>query len=76
MAKNDSRSDVRRDFGPLLLYEIAALGYAILREHELLGGYREALSRLPEALRQRRIIQSRRRATRVPFGLEPVIVLA
>ncbi|HWF53901.1 MAG TPA: glycosyltransferase, partial [Solirubrobacteraceae bacterium] len=47
MAKNDSRSDVRRDFGPLLLYEIAALGYAILREHELLGGYREALSRLP-----------------------------
>jgi GT2 family glycosyltransferase len=71
IAKNDAWGDIGRDLGPLLLYELLALGYAILREHELLGGYREAWQRLPEARRQRRLIQARRRARRVPFGLEP-----
>jgi GT2 family glycosyltransferase len=71
IAKNDSLRDLLRDAGPLLLYEALALGYAILREPELLRGYVEAVSRLPGALKRRRIIQARRRVARVPFGLEP-----
>jgi GT2 family glycosyltransferase len=70
IAKNDSCVDLLRDAGPLLLYELVALGYALLREPELLGGYVEAARRLPGALRRRRAIQSRRRVRRVPFGME------
>jgi GT2 family glycosyltransferase len=71
IAKNDSARDLIRDAGPLLIYELLALGYALLREPELLRGYRETLSRLPAALERRRVIQARRRVRRVPFGLEP-----
>jgi GT2 family glycosyltransferase len=71
IAKNDSGADIMRDAGPLLSYELLAFGYAVLRERELLAGYREAWQRLPEARRQRRVIQGRRRVRRVPFGLEP-----
>ncbi len=71
MAKNDSLRDLLRDAGPLLLYEVLALGYAILREPELLPGYLEAARRLPGAVARRRVIQARRRAGRLPFGLEP-----
>jgi GT2 family glycosyltransferase len=69
IAKNDSLSDLARDLGPLLVYEVLALGYALLREHELLGAYGDFLARLPEARRQRRLIRQRRRTRRVPFGL-------
>ena len=71
IAKNDSLGDLLRDAGPLLVYELLALGYAVLREPELLGGYLEAAKRLPGALRRRRTIQARRRVRRVPFGMEP-----
>ena len=71
IAKNDSLADLARDAGPLLLYELLALGYALLREPELLAGYAEAVGRLPGARRRRRVIQARRRVARVPFGLEP-----
>jgi GT2 family glycosyltransferase len=71
MAKNDSLAELARDALPLLLYEVLALGYALLRERELLGGYVEAARRMPGALRRRRLIQARRSARRVPFGLEP-----
>jgi GT2 family glycosyltransferase len=71
IAKNDSLSDLMRDLGPLLRYELLALGYALLREPWLLGGYVEAIARLPGALRRRRLIQSGRRVRRVPFGMEP-----
>jgi GT2 family glycosyltransferase len=70
IAKNDSLADLVRDAGPLLLYELLALGYALLRERELLGGYVDAARRLPGALRRRRLIQARRAPARVPFGLE------
>ena len=70
IAKNDRLGDLLRDAGPLLEYELLALGYALLREPELLGGYVEALRRLPGALRRRRLIQAGRLA-QVPFGLEP-----
>jgi GT2 family glycosyltransferase len=71
IVKNDSRADLWRDLGPLLGYEVLALGYALLRERELLGGYRDFLRRLPEARRQRQLIQARRRVRRSPFGLAP-----
>lgn len=71
MVKNDSLRDLLWDAGPLLLYEVLALGYAVLREPELLPGYLEAGRRLPGALERRRVIQARRRARRLPFGLEP-----
>jgi GT2 family glycosyltransferase len=71
IAKNDSARDLLRDAGPLLVYELAALGYALLREPELLGGYLEAARRLPGALGRRREIQRRRRVRRAPFGMQP-----
>jgi hypothetical protein len=71
MAKNDSLAELLRDAGPLLTYELAALGYSVLREPELLSGYAQAIRRLPGALARRRSIQARRRVRRVPFGLEP-----
>jgi GT2 family glycosyltransferase len=71
MAKNDALADLRPDLPRLLGYEALALGYAVLRERELLGGYAEALRRLPEARRQRTIIQARRRVARPPFELSP-----
>ncbi len=71
IAKNDSLSDLLRDLGPLLLYELLAAGYALLRERELLGGYVEAAARMRGALRRRRVVQERRRVQRVPFGMLP-----
>jgi len=71
MAKNDSLGALARDAAPLLLYELLALGYAVLREPELLAGYAEALARLPKALRWRAEVQRRRRVRRIPFGLAP-----
>jgi GT2 family glycosyltransferase len=74
IAKNDSTADLLRDAVPLAAYELLALGYALLRERALLGGYIEAARRLPGALARRRELQRRRRVARVPFGLEPPAV--
>jgi GT2 family glycosyltransferase len=71
ITKNDSVSDLMQDAGPLLLYELLALGFALLREPGLLRGYLEAARRLPGAIKRRRVIQRRRRASRVPFGIQP-----
>jgi hypothetical protein len=72
IAKNDSWRELARDAVPLLVYEVLALGYAVLREHELLRGYAEAARRLPRALRDRREIQARRMVSQVPFGMAAV----
>ena len=71
IVKNDSAGELWRDLVPLLGYELLALGYALLREHELLGAYGDVAARLGEARRQRRLIKARRRVRRTPFGLEP-----
>lgn len=71
VVKNDSLRELPRDAGPLLLYELLAFGYALVRERELLPGYREALQCLPPAMRWRKVIQTRRKVRRLPFGLEP-----
>jgi GT2 family glycosyltransferase len=74
MVKNDTLQDVKGDLLRIAGYEIAAFGYALLRERHLLGGYAELRHLLPTARRQRREIQARRRSRgfpRAPFGLEP-----
>jgi GT2 family glycosyltransferase len=71
IAKNDSVSDLARDAGPLLLYELLAFAFALLREPGLLRGYLEAARRLPGAIKRRRVVQRRRRVDRVPFGIQP-----
>jgi hypothetical protein len=74
MVKNDTLQDVKGDLLRIARYEIAAFGYALLRERHLLGGYAELRHLLPTARRQRREIQARRRSRgfpRAPFGLEP-----
>jgi GT2 family glycosyltransferase len=74
MVKNDTLQDVQKDVHRIAAYEVAAFGYALLRERHLLGGYREALRLLPGARRKRRAIQALRRErafARAPFGLEP-----
>ena len=70
IAKNERPRDALRDLPHLLVYEILALGYALVVERELLGAYRDAWRALPGARRRR----ARRRVTnlaRPPFGLLP-----
>lgn len=73
IAKNDTPGAIARDLPRLALYEVGALGYAIVFERHLLGGYRDVLSLMRRALRRRRSIQARRRERRAPaapLGLE------
>jgi GT2 family glycosyltransferase len=70
IAKNDRPRDLVRDLPHVVLYEVAALAYAIVVERELLAGYAGAARALPATLRRRRALQPRRRAT-PPFGLVP-----
>lgn len=73
IAKNDTAA-LARDLHGVVFYELQALGFALLRERHLLGGYGEALRLAPRARRLRRELRARRRGRpggRVPFGLEP-----
>ena len=73
MLKNDSRASFVRDLPRIAGYELLALGYALLRERHLLGGYREAFRMARDARSKGRLIAERRRVDprTVPFGLEP-----
>jgi GT2 family glycosyltransferase len=74
VVKNDALRDVTKDVQRIASYDLAALGYLLLRERHLLGGYRDALRLLPAAREKRRLIQARRRERgfpQAPFGLEP-----
>ena len=74
MVKNDTLQDARGDLLRIAGYEMAALGYALVRERHLIGGYSELRHLLPTARRHRRVIQERRRMRgnpRAPFDLEP-----
>jgi len=72
IAKNDTPRSFLRDLPRIAIYELLALGYALLRERALLGGYRDFLALLPRARARRRQIQPRaQRSRRVPFGLLP-----
>jgi GT2 family glycosyltransferase len=75
MVKNDTLQDLRGDLARIATYEVAALGYALLRERHLIKGYGELRNLLPTARRHRRTIQARRRSRgnpRAPFALEPL----
>ena len=69
--KNETREDLLRDLPRIAAYELAALGWVLLRERHLLAGYREARAALPAARERRAEVQARRAVARVPFGLEP-----
>jgi GT2 family glycosyltransferase len=70
--KNETGRGVARDWPRIAAYEVLALGHALLRERELLGGYRDAVRLAGAARRQRRVVQQRRRISRPPFGLTPI----
>ena len=70
LAKNERAADLVRDLPHILLYEVAALGYALVVERELLGAYREAWRLLPGARRRRAALRGRVQG-RPPFGLLP-----
>ena len=69
--KNETASGALRDLPWIAGYEIAALGFALLRERELLGAYREAWALRAGARRRRAVVQARRCVRRPPFGLAP-----
>ena len=63
-----------RDLPRILVYEVLALGFAVLRERHLLRGYLEAARVIPRMRRKRAVLQARRKergAPPVPYGLEP-----
>ncbi len=69
--KNETRRGLLHDLPHVLAYEVAQLGYVLLRERYLLEGYREVREALPAARERRREVQSRRAVQRPPFGLQP-----
>jgi len=75
LVKNDTPRALARDLPRLVVYEILALGFAVLRERHLLRGYAEAWRLLPGARRRRAAMAARLAArggpSAVPFGLEP-----
>lgn len=74
IAKNDPLPALLRDLPRILVYELLALGFAILRERHLLRGYFEAARLLPRMLGKRAELQRKRRANgaaAIPYGLEP-----
>jgi GT2 family glycosyltransferase len=72
IAKNETWETVWRDLPRIVTYEVLALGYAVLRERDLLRGYLDFFRLLGAARARRAIVQPRRaRGRRVPFGLEP-----
>lgn len=73
MVKNDTPRALLRDLHRVMAWEALALGYALLRERALLGGYRDALRLAGGAWRRRRALATRRgtrAAMTVPLGLE------
>jgi GT2 family glycosyltransferase len=74
MIKNDPLGAFLRDLPGILLYEVLALGFAVVREHHLLRGYADAARLAPKMRRKRAILQRKRRergAPAPPYGLEP-----
>lgn len=71
VVKNETWWGVACDWPWIAGYELAALGFALLRERSLLGAYREAWALLGPARRRRAVIQARRTVRRPPFGLRP-----
>ncbi|HEX7052147.1 MAG TPA: glycosyltransferase [Longimicrobiales bacterium] len=81
MLKNDHPLDVLRGLPAILGWEVVRHGYALLRDPRILLGHVDLARALPAALRERRALLRRRRASRVEmrrwFGTaEPRLVPA
>lgn len=61
IAKNDLPRLFVKNLPAILLYELGMLGYALVREQSSLPAWLDGGRLMPEALRRRRLIQSRRR---------------
>jgi GT2 family glycosyltransferase len=73
MVKNDTARGLVRDLPRIAAWEVAAFGWALVRERHLLGAYAETLHLLTGARRRRALVQSARRSSgvdEVPFGLQ------
>ncbi len=70
IVKNERGRDLLCDLPHLLMYELLALGYALIVERELLGAYRDAWRALPGARRRRARLHVTNLA-RPPVGLMP-----
>jgi GT2 family glycosyltransferase len=69
IVKNETPRTLLRDLPQIAVYEVLALGFAVLRERDLLRGYAEFARLLPAARARRRVIQARRASGwRVPFA--------
>jgi len=74
IVKNDPPLSLLAGLPWVLPYEFAALGFALLREPGLLGGYRGATALYGRMRGKRRTLQRRRRerdAPPIPYGLVP-----
>jgi GT2 family glycosyltransferase len=71
LVKNETRKGLIRDGLLIAGYELLALGHALLRERQLLAGYRDARRLLPAARRRRKLVQAARTVELPPFGLVP-----
>jgi GT2 family glycosyltransferase len=71
LIKNETRRGLIRDGALIAGYELLAFGHALLRERELLDGYRDARRLLPAARRRRKLVQAARTVELPPFGLTP-----
>jgi GT2 family glycosyltransferase len=60
--KNERGADLVRNLPWLVAWEVLRLGFALLRDREILAAYREAWRGVPRALAKRRAIEARRRA--------------
>lgn len=69
LIKNETGNGLARDGTSIAGYEVLALGHAVLRERELLGGYPAAARLAAAAFARRRRVQARRRVEMPPFGL-------
>src|SRR4051794_35769766 len=67
IVKNERAASLAGDLPRIALYEVLALGYALLREPSLLPAYWQAARLAPRMWRKRRAGAS----ARVPFGLTP-----
>lgn len=65
LLKNDRLSYMLRHFAHVLPYEIASLGYLMLREPKVLRAWLSLLSDLPQLLRQRKKIQAKSKQLRL-----------
>lgn len=62
--KNERGADLARNFVFLVVWELLRLGYALARDREILGGYRDAARQVRTAWRKRRLLEARIRESR------------